>query len=166
MVKTRTYIKVCEIWFAELIFFEVLLPRQVGNEFLRISHQLVELQRDLLISDGYETFEFGTCTQWIQVSLDETNVAFDSGTYIFDPVSLRILMLIHMSISEVFTILFNHVFLMIIGCVRQTLLYVISNFLHELAEIGCCHVDRPIFPFFGLVLVTTHERSFGWVTQP
>ena len=86
-------IKVGEVWLAELVLLEILGPREISYELLRVINEFIELCGGLLVDNGHEALELSSGARWIQVGLDETDVSLDDRADILDPVSLRVLVL-------------------------------------------------------------------------
>lgn len=89
------YIKVCEVGFWKSVFLEVWGPRQLFNQTFGLIHQCVEFGACFFINDWDESFELCSCSGGIQISFDEADVCFNNGTNVFNPVALRVFMLIH-----------------------------------------------------------------------
>lgn len=144
------YIKVSEVRFWKSVFLEVWGPRQLFNQTFGLIYQCVEFSACFFINDWDESFELCSCSGGIEISFDEADVCFNNGTNVFNPVALRVFMLIHISKLEVFDVALDHLILIFVGNRHKSILHMWNNVFHEAAEVCGGH-----FNSHSLVLVRT-----------
>lgn len=70
-----------------------------------------------MIDDGYKTFELCSDFEGIEVALDESDVRFDDGSFVLDPIFLRFYVFLHVSGLEMVQIFCDHFVLWFIGSI-------------------------------------------------
>lgn len=86
-----------------------------------------------MVDNGNKAFELSPKLQGIEVSLDEADVSLDDGSFILDPVLLRLDVIVHVSILEVLDVLVDHLLLDLVG----SILFGFGQVLVGLLEEGC-----------------------------
>jgi len=82
----RQYLQGGKVGAAECIDFKVFSPGQVSDELGCPVNECLVFGTESLVDDGSKTFPFCASTEWVDIGLDEADVALDDWAYIFYPV--------------------------------------------------------------------------------
>mmetsp|Transcript_13892 Transcript_13892/g.15958 ORF Transcript_13892/g.15958 Transcript_13892/m.15958 type:complete len:234 (+) Transcript_13892:1629-2330(+) len=82
----RQHLQRCEIGTQENILFEFDRPREKLQHRFGVLDQDTEFSTHVAIDNGDESFPFGTSAGWIAVRFDKSDVRFDGGSSVSDPV--------------------------------------------------------------------------------
>jgi len=102
--------KTGEIGREELVLFKLGAPRQLRNLSRGGFYKLAKSLGPLFVDTGCETFPLTPDAVRVAVRLDETDVGFDCGTQVLDPVALRVLVGFHRAVVERLDVLGLHRF--------------------------------------------------------
>ena len=93
-----------------------------------VLNQILEFFRFFFVYNGYPSFKVGSDIFWIDIALYPPHIAFYNRSLVFDPKSLRVLVCLNVTCFMMRDIVPNHLLLILIGAILQSLLEVVVAF--------------------------------------
>jgi len=121
------YLKSREVGRHELLLFLLLWPRQLRNDSLRVLHQLLEHLALLLVHYRHPGLVVGARVLRVEVSLYPSLVAFNVGSFVCNPLALRIFVSFYRSSRVRLYVEFMHLSLILVCTERQNKLKLLNQ---------------------------------------
>lgn len=125
------YIQTSEIRFVKHYHLELLTPWQIFQSLLCPIYQFIKQKWFLLIYYSHKALKFRSNFQRIQITFNKSYICFNDWTFILDPISLGLEMLLHLTCTEMLDVLINHFALDFIGWVffsfRKIVIYLFQK---------------------------------------
>lgn len=147
-----------EVWSQEFLFLHFLWPWKHWNDEFRILNQILEFLRFWLINYRNPALKVASLVGWVNIGFNPSNIALDHWSFIFDPVSLRVSVCIHIACSKMLDVFLDHGFLSLVGSIFEYLLHIVVALLDircELAEDDVKLMALILNPTFGLARLNT-----------